>query len=132
MLSGCGGGEDLHGVLAGFHRFLDHDHGVGAGRQRRAGRNLGARTARDRCLRQLSRVDALDNAQARRRRAGRARRVGGDDGVAVHGRARERRHVDVRAHIRGSNPTGSVGEGDALGAIDRDDGVTQMLARIVE
>ena len=58
--------------------------------------------------------------------------VGGDDGVAVHRRARERRHVERRGDVGGGHAAGGLVEGDALGARDGHDGGAQPAPRFVE
>ena len=82
-------------------RLFDHDDGVGAGRHRRAGRDLDALAgpipARRRPVAGEDAIDAACSVAALR--AG-AERVGGDHRVAVHRRAIERRHVHRRRRRR--------------------------------
>jgi hypothetical protein len=81
------------GAVAGLLGHFHHYDGVRAARQRRAGRDLHARAARDPLRRHLTRVCRADDAQRLRICRARAERVVGHDRVAVHGRAIERRHV---------------------------------------
>ena len=113
-------------------RLLDHHDGVRAVGQRGAGRDFRARAGHDGGARRLARVDALDDSQARGRADAGAGRVRGDDGVAVHRRARERRHVDRRGDVAGRDASGRLVEADPLGARDGHDGVAQPLLRFVE
>ena len=118
--------EDLDGVAGPWlrqrGRVLDHHHGVGALGQRRAGRDFGAAAAA-----RSSRA-ASGRCRSARRCASRtgASRVApvvsaAIDGVSVHRRSRERRHVDARRHVGGGDAAGGIGQRHALGARDRAD-----------
>ena len=111
--------QNVHLVVRRTRRLFDHDDRVGARRQRRARRDLGACAGRDGHRRWLARVDPIDHPQPRRRRARRAGDVSGHDGVAVHRRSRERRHVERRHDVRGRDASGRSVEIDALGPLDR-------------
>jgi hypothetical protein len=76
-------------LLGLFH----HHHGVGPVGHRRPRGDLGAAAAGHGPRRHLARVDLLDEVEQPRVELARAERVFGGDGVAIHRRTGERRHV---------------------------------------
>ena len=79
--------------------MLHHDGGVCAGGQHPAGRDLRALTSFQRKRGSFAHGDFSDDSQFRRERRPRAEGVGGNDGVAVNGRAVKRRDVLCRDDI---------------------------------
>ena len=100
------GAKDRRPRRCRLARLLDHDDGVGALRHRRAGRDFGARAGGDRRRTASGRCRCARRCAARGRRPRGAGGVGGDDRVAVHRGARERRHVDRRRDVRGGDAAG--------------------------
>ena len=85
-------------------RVLDHDHGVGAARNHPAGGNRHGRARPNHRRRHDARVNRfLAELHGARHFLGRAERVFGDDGEAIHVRAVERRHVHGRDDVGGQH-----------------------------
>ncbi len=121
---------DLAG--AAFLGFLDHHHRIGAFRQRGAGRDLDAGAARHALARDLTGEDAFDAGERLRLERAGAEGVGGDHRVAVHRGAIERRDIDGRDRGPRDHAAVRLADGDPLGALDRDGGLDDERAGLVE
>ena len=99
--------------------FLDLQDRVGAGRHRRAGGDLHARAWRHRGAGHLSGEDLVDAGEHLRFVAGGAEGVRGDQRVAVHRRARERRDVGRRGDVDGHDAAARLVERHRVGARQR-------------
>jgi hypothetical protein len=120
VLPGLCRGEDADPTGGVGLRLLDHDDRVGARRQRCARRHLDTLIGADRLHGHLSREHLLDAVQSSRRHLRGARRVPGAHGVAVHGRARKRRHVCVGHHVARQHASVRLLQRESLDAVDRD------------
>ena len=131
VLPGIDGRKDPDDIAVCI-RLLDDDDGVGAGRHRCTGGNLGAYARLDSPDRYLPGEDPFDAAQRARIAAARARRILGTDGVTIHRGARKRRDVQRRDHVPREHPAVGPGQRDAFAALDHPDTRVDDLPRFSE
>jgi hypothetical protein len=112
--------------------LLDDDHRVGTRGHRRTGRNLDTFPGRERVRRDLACEELLDAAKDLRLRVRGAKRVFGADRIAIHARARERRHVDIGHDVARQHATVGIEQSDTFDPLNRTNRVVDDLLRLVE
>ena len=126
-------GEDPHDVVCIGVGLLDHHDRVGAVGYRRAGGNFDALAIAYRYRRHLAGVERPDFRQRPRSRSRRALRIARPHGIAIHARARKRRHVESarRRRCASTRPFASL-EHDRFDVRDRRAGAVEDRARGLE
>ena len=132
VLTGAHGAEDADRVVLVSFGFLHHDDRVGPLGHGRARGDLDALACVDPNLGDLPGEEAIDLVKPLRQEPGRLERVVRPDGVAVHGRARERGHVAIRHDLSRHHPAVRLTDGHTLNPSQRHSRAEDYLARALE